>query len=135
MNQSNIFSTNGLPVGKTLFLAWIVAALLNIQWGVKIQFSDVTPIEFVLQAGVLFGYFMTLKYAGVLIFFSFDSIFKDRLTSSIWAQIFSPLGIIEVITMFLAFIFYSEALSKNLAPIGLFIALIEFTMRKTKDTE
>lgn len=63
MTITNLF-TSQLPLGRTLLLAWLTATFFYIRWGVSISFKDVTPIEFAIQAGMLFGYYMLLLVAG-----------------------------------------------------------------------
>ncbi len=61
MTLSSIFSAQ-LPLGRIALLAWLTATFLNLKWGIEIAIRDVEPVEFVLQAGFLFGYYIALMF-------------------------------------------------------------------------
>ncbi|MBP8047152.1 MAG: hypothetical protein KAY64_00280 [Anaerolineales bacterium] len=61
MTLSSIFSAQ-LPLGRIALLAWLTATFLNLKWGIEIAIRDVQPVEFVLQAGFLFGYYIALMF-------------------------------------------------------------------------
>ena len=61
MTLSSIFSAQ-LPLGRIALLAWLTATFLNLKWGIEIEIRDVQPVEFVLQAGFLFGYYIALMF-------------------------------------------------------------------------
>lgn len=148
MNLTNIF-TSELPLGKTILLAWLTAAFLNVQWGVTISIRDVPPEEFLLEAGLLFGYFITLMSIGRLLAFLVlmlssliylriiireaplplpDPLFTLR-HDTLWRTFLRWFGnklvnFADVAAMFAAFFLYSERMLNRLAPIGLGIALV-----------
>lgn len=143
MSSSSVFSTQ-LPIGKTLFLIWIVISLFHAQTGVVFSLENVSPIELGLQAGLLFGYytfFWGVFTNGIvivsLIFLYVTNGFDwDKLVSSFdktnqdknakeksnrkagrWQRFF------EVVSIFAAFYFYSESLFQKVALIGLALAI------------
>ncbi len=64
--------TTQLPLGKTIFLAWIIATYLYFQHQVDITIPNFSPIEFALFAGLVFGYYMFIHTTVILIIlFSF----------------------------------------------------------------
>ena len=150
MNLSNLFTSElPLPLGRTIFLAWLTASLLHIQWGISVSIRDVSPVEFVLQAGLLFGYFVTFMAAGYIVavlIMLIVSVIALRIVAKhsldpvitlqqdpIWQKFQTRFArilanLVHVIAMFIAFLFYSESMLSLLAPIGLVIALILFVV-------
>jgi small-conductance mechanosensitive channel len=63
MTLPNLFSTD-VPLGRTLLLAWLTATFFHLHWGTTITFDNVTPVEFALQAGILYGCYILLIVIG-----------------------------------------------------------------------
>ncbi len=159
MDMSSVF-TNQLPLARTVFLAWLTAAFIHVQWGVAIRVSDVSPLDFTLQAGLLFGYFTALMAFGRLLAFlvlmlisllalaltaeapppipgpsSIDRLRADPLYSTFLNRGGPVLANVAYIAaMFSAFLLYSASLLRALAPIGLVLALIFFALGGINNT-
>jgi hypothetical protein len=159
MNISSLFSV-GLPFGRIIILAWITASILHVQWGITIFVRDVSSVEFILQAGLLFGYFTVLMAIGRLIAFLVllliflvalgkvastrppipgpDPI--TRLTHNpLWQSFQRRFGrvlanLADIAAMFTAFLLYSEIVFRALAPIGLVIVLVMFALGRFDET-
>lgn len=144
-----------------MLLAWLVATLLHIQWGITTVIRDVSPVEVVLQAGLLFGYFTVLMAVGrliALLLLLVVSLIALRMTAKSLSRSSAPgpdpvtvltqdkawqafqhgLGrvltnLADVAAMFAAFLLCSESILELLAPIGLAIAIALFILGKFDD--
>jgi hypothetical protein len=148
MDVPSIVGTQ-VPLWRSVFLAWLTAALLHVQWGVPISIQEVPPLEFALQAGLLFGCYSTLVAAarlfislpGVAIAQGIAILITSRQprmpgpsavdivrADPMWSRFLHWLGrtlsnLGDVAAMLLAFLLYSNRLLIQLAPIGLTIRL------------
>ena len=52
--------TTQLPLGRIILLAWLTATYLHFQHGIDFTIQNISPIQFALLAGLLFGYYIFL---------------------------------------------------------------------------
>lgn len=133
-----------VPLRRVVLLAWLVASFLHIRQGMQFSIRDLSPVEFVLEAGMLFGYIAALMTIGRGIALVLWLLISVVLT--LMALVFSPLvdlegwstsirlllrygiNLADIVAMFVAFLYYSEVVVQLIAPFGLLFVLFLFVL-------
>ncbi len=139
--------TNRIGFLQHLYVIWLIATIWHFQWGARLPFQDFAAIDFILRAGLLWGYYVCLVIIVGLIPITLAVWYRRhaqrkrmlaslggdtttsgrRIDETTIEEIVSRL--VHVGTLFAAFYFYSEALVSKLAPFGLYVLIVIYIVR------
>lgn len=133
MTPTNILGTQ-IPVGRTLFLAWLTASLLYVFPGKGIPIPDVSPVELGLIAGLVYGYYLAILIILIIMISLFMLLFslvlsKNRYFDQHIDRTFTRIyRVAEVSSIVVAILVYSDTLLFFLGPLGIGCALVLYML-------